>query len=66
MTFIHRVVYPLFLFQLNLMRQMHRSIIDDTFPVFVKDFFLRQFPNKDYPQWAVDALRSVNVNLDNT
>lgn len=45
------------------MRTMQESIKKDNFPTFIKDFFKMQFPNEDYPQWAIDALDSVNVNL---
>lgn len=56
---IHNVWY-----QLNLMREMRTAIIADNFPVFVKKFFADLHPDKaKYPQWAVDALVGVNINL---
>ncbi|VDI48791.1 queuine tRNA-ribosyltransferase [Mytilus galloprovincialis] len=56
---VHNVAY-----QLNLMKSVHDSIKEDNFPQFIKAFFIQQFPNKDFPQWAIDALDSVNVKLN--
>ncbi|VDI02118.1 queuine tRNA-ribosyltransferase [Mytilus galloprovincialis] len=56
---VHNVAY-----QLNLMKSVHDSIKEDKFPQFIKAFFIQQFPNKDFPQWAIDALDSVNVKLN--
>ncbi|XP_022325326.2 queuine tRNA-ribosyltransferase catalytic subunit 1-like [Crassostrea virginica] len=50
-------------YQLRLMRSMQKNIIEDTFPEFIQAFFDKLYPNSDYPQWAVDALASVNVHL---
>lgn len=55
---IHNVSY-----QLRLMRAMYQSIVEDTFPEFIQDFFDKLYPSADYPQWAMDALASVNVHL---
>lgn len=55
---VHNVAY-----QLTLMTSIQRSIIEGQFPQFIQDFFDHQFPDKDFPQWAVDALVSVNVHL---
>jgi queuine/archaeosine tRNA-ribosyltransferase len=49
---------------LHLMRRLRQSIIDDRFEAFVKTFMLQQFPGRDYPQWAVDALSEAKVALD--
>ncbi|EPY50746.1 queuine tRNA-ribosyltransferase [Schizosaccharomyces cryophilus OY26] len=52
-------------FQLQLMRDMRSSIIKDCFPQFVKTFF-SMWHNGDrssYPEWAVNALRLVNIDL---
>lgn len=46
------------------MRGIRESIKQDKFPQFIKDFMDCMFPDKDYPAWVVDALRSVNVNLE--
>jgi queuine tRNA-ribosyltransferase len=49
---------------LNLMRLAREAIIEDRYPQFVKDFFAGLYPNKDdYPQWAINALRTVNIDL---
>ena len=42
---------------------MRQAIIEDRFPAFIQDFFLEQFPEKNYPEWAVDALKMINVTL---
>ncbi|KAF4583230.1 queuine tRNA-ribosyltransferase [Ophiocordyceps camponoti-floridani] len=56
---IHNVWY-----QLNLMREVRQSIIDDQFPAFIRRFFAdRHASKKDYPGWAVEALRGVGVDL---
>ncbi|GFR78043.1 queuine tRNA-ribosyltransferase catalytic subunit 1 [Elysia marginata] len=55
---VHNVAY-----QLRLMRGMRKSIVEDKFPDFVQQFFSDMFPAGVYPDWAVDALNSVNINL---
>ena len=51
-------------FQLKLMKDLRESIKQGRFPKFVTDFFQSNFPvRQDYPQWAVDALKAVNINL---
>lgn len=45
------------------MRAMYQSIVEDTFPEFIQDFFDKLYPSADYPEWAMDALASVNVHL---
>eukprot|EP00127_Corallochytrium_limacisporum_P004146 Clim_evm91s157 gene=Clim_evmTU91s157 len=50
-------------FQLKLMKDLRESISRDEFPQFVQEFMLQQFPKKNYPQWAIDALKSVNITL---
>jgi queuine tRNA-ribosyltransferase catalytic subunit len=56
---IHNVYY-----QLNLMRQVREAIMEDRYPQFLKQFFGKLYdePSK-FPQWAVDALRGVGVDL---
>ena len=51
------------IFQLKLMRSIRESIKVDKFPEFVRSFMLLQFPDRQYPEWAVDALSSVNITL---
>ena len=56
---IHNVWY-----QLELMRQVRQSIVEDRFPSFIRKFFADLYLNReDYPTWAVDALKVVNVDL---
>ena len=57
---IHNVFY-----QLNLMAQARQAIKEDRFPKFVQTFFYTLYHGRrfDYPQWAVDSLRSVGIDL---
>ncbi|KAM4678264.1 LOW QUALITY PROTEIN: queuine tRNA-ribosyltransferase catalytic subunit 1 [Discoglossus pictus] len=56
---IHNIAY-----QLNLMRSVRESILQGRFPQFVQDFMKTMYGNRDkYPQWAVEALESVNLTL---
>ncbi|KAI1081727.1 Queuine tRNA-ribosyltransferase [Whalleya microplaca] len=56
---IHNVWY-----QLNLMREVRAAIIADRYPAFLRQFFADLYPDKaKYPEWAVDALRGVGVDL---
>jgi hypothetical protein len=49
---------------LSLMRGARDSIIQDRFPAFLRQFFHLRYPDrKDYPPWAVTALRGVGVDL---
>lgn len=50
-------------YQKRLMDDMRSAIIDGSFPSFVIQFMLLQFPDRDYPQWVIDSLASVNINL---
>ncbi|KAL2281596.1 hypothetical protein FJTKL_11493 [Diaporthe vaccinii] len=51
-------------YQLNLMRGVREAIIADRFPAFIRDFFARLYPDRSqYPDWAVDALQGVGVDL---
>ncbi|KAL3953826.1 hypothetical protein ACCO45_011782 [Purpureocillium lilacinum] len=56
---IHNVWY-----QLNLMREVRQSIIEDRFPAYIRDFFAGLYESKtEYPAWAVEALQGVGVDL---
>jgi queuine tRNA-ribosyltransferase len=57
---IHNISY-----QLRLMSDIRNSIMQDSFPDFIRNFFSTMFPDKNYPSWAVDALSSVGVILSN-
>ena len=45
------------------MRGIRESIRKDEFPLFVQNFMDLQYPARDYPKWAVEALASVNIQL---
>ncbi|GBM48320.1 Queuine tRNA-ribosyltransferase catalytic subunit 1 [Araneus ventricosus] len=49
--------------QMNLLKSIRESILEDRFPQFIEDFMLKMFPSKDFPSWAVDALKAVNIHL---
>lgn len=56
---IHNVWY-----QLNLMREVRDAIIEDRFPAYIREFFGGLYPSKsEYPEWAVESLKIVNVDL---
>lgn len=57
------VTYHNVTYMLSLMRRLRQSIIDGGFDEFVQQFMLTQFPNKDYPSWAVDALTEAHIRL---
>jgi len=48
---------------LSLMKATRNAILEDRFPAFVRDFFHRYFGDKGPPDWAVDALRGVGIDL---
>lgn len=49
---------------MQLMRDIRESIKQDKFPDFVQGFMKTMFPDNSYPDWAVNALASVNIILD--
>ena len=51
-------------FQLLLMKSIRESIVAGKFPQFVNEFMLKMFPSRKFPLWAVDALSSVNIQLE--
>jgi len=54
----HNIAY-----QMRLMREMRQAIMEDRFAAFVQQFMLLQYPAKDYPSWAREALESVKIPL---
>jgi queuine tRNA-ribosyltransferase catalytic subunit len=50
-------------FQAQLMGKARDAIVTGTFPDYLRTFFKNYFGDDGYPQWCVDALRSVNVDL---
>ncbi|KAK6065857.1 queuine tRNA-ribosyltransferase [Seiridium cupressi] len=56
---IHNVWY-----QLHLMTDIRNAIIEDRYPAFLKQFFADLYSDKaQYPDWAVEALKGVGVDL---
>eukprot|EP01099_Mayorella_cantabrigiensis_P008021 TRINITY_DN7381_c0_g1_i1.p1 TRINITY_DN7381_c0_g1~~TRINITY_DN7381_c0_g1_i1.p1 ORF type:complete len:269 (+),score=65.56 TRINITY_DN7381_c0_g1_i1:616-1422(+) len=49
---------------LRLMRTLHQKIVAGELPEFVREFMKRQFPQRDFPQWVIEALASVNITLE--
>ena len=49
---------------LALMEAARAAIIEDRYPTFVRDFFGKYFNGKPAPQWAVDALKGVGIDLE--
>ena len=45
------------------MGQARDSIMDGTFPAYLRRFFADYFGDGGYPEWCVNALRSVGVDL---
>ncbi len=49
---------------LALMRSIRLAIIEDRYPRFLQDFFGKLYPERSkIPQWAIDALQDVGVDL---
>jgi queuine tRNA-ribosyltransferase len=48
---------------MQLMRGIRESIKQDKFPEFLNNFMSQMYPSNNYPSWVVDALKSVNVEL---
>ncbi|KXJ86112.1 queuine tRNA-ribosyltransferase [Microdochium bolleyi] len=50
--------------QLNLMREIRAAIIEDRYPAYLHQWFADFYGDKSrYPDWAVNALRGVDVDL---
>ena len=49
---------------MNLSRNLHNSIKDGTFPVFVNNFLKRQYPKGNIPNWVREALVVAELPLD--
>ncbi|KPI86155.1 queuine tRNA-ribosyltransferase [Leptomonas seymouri] len=54
----HNIAYLI-----NLTRGARRAIEEGRFSAYVQDFFLAYYPQKDYPNWVVEALASVDITL---
>lgn len=55
---VHNLTY-----QMQLMKSIRDSIKENKFPELVQEFMLNMYPNKNYPQWCIDALQSVKIEL---
>lgn len=45
------------------MGRARTAIIDGTFPQYLRSFFAEYFGDSGYPEWCVNALRTVGVDL---
>ncbi|KAJ1859277.1 Queuine tRNA-ribosyltransferase catalytic subunit 1 [Coemansia sp. RSA 1822] len=61
-TGCHLVTVHNIAFQMRLMRDIRQAIVEDRYPQFVRSFIKTRF-GKTVPQWIVDALKSVNIDL---
>lgn len=50
-------------FQMRLMREIRESIKEQRFPEYVKEYMKDAYPDSNYPQWTIDALKAVHINL---
>ena len=50
-------------FQARLMGGARDAILNDVFPDYLRTFFKDYFGDVGYPEWCVNALRSVGVDL---
>ena len=57
------ITYHNIAYQMRLMKEMRDSIIDGSFPNYVKEFMLKRFPNGDFPKWTVEALADASIFL---
>jgi len=55
----HNIAYLL-----QLMKELRESILEGKLEKFVRGFMSDQFPKKDYPSWAQDALKEVGIELE--
>ena len=45
------------------MRSVREAIVKDEYPEFIRTFMKKMYADGEYPQWAVDALAAVGVDL---
>ncbi|TFY82861.1 hypothetical protein EWM64_g1149 [Hericium alpestre] len=50
-------------FQAQIMGRTRDAILNGTFPAYLRTFFSKYFSTSRYPEWCVEALRSVGVDL---
>lgn len=59
----HAVTQHNLVFQAQVMRRARDSIIEGRFPDYLRIFFRDYFGDQGYPEWCVNALRTVGVDL---
>lgn len=59
----HAVTMHNLVFQARVMGGARDAIMNGTFPAYLKTFFANYFGNAGYPEWCVNALKSVGVDL---
>ncbi|KAJ1741603.1 Queuine tRNA-ribosyltransferase catalytic subunit 1 [Coemansia sp. RSA 989] len=61
-TNCHLITVHNIAFQMRLMRDIRTAIVEDRYPQFIRSFMKTRF-GKTVPQWIIDALKSVGVDL---
>lgn len=56
---MHNVYYLL-----QMMADARKAIVEGRFPDYVRERFQGWYPNRNFPGWAVEALREVGLNLE--
>ncbi|KAI0066163.1 tRNA-guanine transglycosylase [Artomyces pyxidatus] len=59
----HAVTLHNLTFQAQVMGRARDAIMNGTFPTYLREFFSNYFGDTGYPEWCVNALRSVGVDL---
>ncbi|KZT72082.1 tRNA-guanine transglycosylase [Daedalea quercina L-15889] len=59
----HALTQHNIVFQARVMGSARDAIMTGTFPAYLKTFFATYFGDAGYPEWCVNALRSVGVDL---
>ncbi|KAI0259671.1 tRNA-guanine transglycosylase [Gloeopeniophorella convolvens] len=59
----HAVTLHNLAFQAQVLGRARDAILGGTFPAYLRAFFARYFTGAGYPEWCVNALRSVGVDL---
>ncbi|KAJ7287497.1 tRNA-guanine(15) transglycosylase-like protein [Mycena rebaudengoi] len=62
-TAAHAVTIHNITFQAQVMGKARDAILNGTFPDYLRTFFSNYFEDVGYPEWCVNALRSVGVDL---
>ncbi|KAH0589083.1 hypothetical protein H2248_004854 [Termitomyces sp. 'cryptogamus'] len=59
----HAITLHNITFQAQVMGRARSAILNGTFPDYLQSFFAEYFGDTGYPEWCVNALRSVGVDL---